>query len=227
MLRVCKLCLDKLHNDEDDDDDRRSIISTISSAYPYSAVDSSSLTLHSQSPFAASQLFGRTDEPYNLYSIAETRRQRIGSDGSGIGSRPLTPGEFENGVWDASGDAHLAPFRRVASEDEKDPLILGDSFTADQSPLGPHSGSKTPTDLQIAVPFPVTGSQSTIQFPGSSPEHAHGLDSPRPPSLFRSRVSSYADTDASTPFLRSRVHSRLTELSVGEAGWRTRRESTA
>ena len=38
MLRVCKLCLDKLHNDEDDDDDRRSIISMISSAYPYSAV---------------------------------------------------------------------------------------------------------------------------------------------------------------------------------------------
>ncbi|KAI5124133.1 hypothetical protein M0805_000944 [Coniferiporia weirii] len=228
MLRVCNLCLEKLHSGDEDDDDRRSIISNISSPYPHHMVDHylHSLGHHSQSPFAASQLFGRTDEPYNLYSIAETRRHLSGSDGSGFVSRPLTPGDDMDGSpWEDSGDAQPAPFRRALTEDEKDLVADADPFPSDQSPTGPRSGTKTPIDLQISFPFPSNGTKSTIQFPGSSPEH--GLDSPHPSSALRSRVNSYAETEMQTPFLRSRVHSRLNELTIGEAGWRTRRESTA
>ncbi|KAH8119967.1 hypothetical protein DFH11DRAFT_1557576 [Phellopilus nigrolimitatus] len=227
MLRVCNLCLEKLHHDDDDDDDRRSVVSTFSSPFPYHAVDQylHSLGHHSQSPFAASQLFGRTDEPYNLYSIAETRHQFSGSDCSGSVSRPLSPGDEMDNQWEESGNALPAPFRRALTDEEKDTLVDPDPFPADQSPTGPRSGMKTPIDLQTVIPFPTNGTKSTIQFPGSSPEH--GLDSPYPSSALRSRVNSYAETEIPTPFLRSRVHSRLNELSIGEAGWRTRRESTA
>lgn len=225
MLRICNLCLDKLHYDDDDDDDKRSITSNISSSYPQHAMDHylGALGHHSQSPFAASQLYGRSDDPYSLYSIAEAKRQVSGSDGSGFGSRPLTPGgEADVAVWDESADAHPAPFRRALTEDDRDAMSDPGAFPPESSPTGPRSGTKTPADV---APLAVNGSKSTIQFPGGSPENA--LDSPYFAGVMRSRVSSYAENEGHTPFLRSRVHSRLNELNMAEAGWRTRRESTA
>src|SRR5713101_2474301 len=68
MIRVCNLCLEKLASVDEDDDDRRSISSAPS---PFAAHqfgnDSLAMGLP-QSPFAASQLFGRTEEPFNLFS---------------------------------------------------------------------------------------------------------------------------------------------------------------
>ena len=227
MLRVCNLCLDKLaYDDENDDDDRRSIISTISSAVPHHVMDNylQSLGHHSQSPFAASQLFGRADEPFNLYSIAETRRHPSGSEGSGFNSRPITPGlEADSSPWEESADAQPAPFRRAITDEDKDALADSDPFPPDQSPTGPKSTIKSPVDSPLTLPFPMGGAKSSIQFPGGSPEH--GPDSPNAAS--RSRVNSYNDSDIPTPFMRSRVQSRLNELAFGETGWRTRRESTA
>lgn len=227
MLRVCNLCLEKLHYDDEDDDDRRSITSSLSSTYPYNMMDNylSSLAHHSQSPFAASQLFGR-DELHNLYSIAENKRRISGSDGSGFNSRPLTPGEDTEGtIWVEPPDPQPAPFRRTVTDEDKEPESDSDPYAQDQSPTAPRPGAKTPVEVYRTLPFPINGTKSSIQFPGSSPEH--GLDSPRPSSSSRSRVNSYAETEIQTPFLRSRVQSRLHELTVGEGGWRTRRESTA
>ena len=182
-----------------------------------------SLGHHSQSPFAASQLFGRSDEPFNLYSIAETRRHPSGSDGSGMNSRPITPGlDMEYSPWDESIDAQPAPFRRAITDEDKDTLAETDPFPPEQSPTGPRSAIKSPTESPLALPFPLGGAKSSIQFPGGSPEH--GPDSPG--TAPRSRVNSHND-EIQTPFLRSRVQSRLNELAMGDAGWRTRRESTA
>ncbi|KAL5535730.1 MDM12_1 [Sanghuangporus sanghuang] len=177
---------------------------------------------HSQSPFAASQLFGRTDEPYSLYSIAETKRHLSGSDGGGFGSRPLTPGgDAVDSYWEESEEAQPAPFRRTLTDEDKDPLPDSEPFASDQSPTAPRSATKTP-DPHTSLPFQATGTKSSIQFPGGSPDlNSDGLHTSR------SRVDSYAETEIHTPFLRSRVHSRLNELALGEAGWRTRRESTA
>jgi 1-phosphatidylinositol-3-phosphate 5-kinase len=227
MLRVCNLCLEKIQRDDDEDDDHRSVISNISSSFPHHLpVDAGTLGYYSQSPFAASQLFGRSDEPFNLYSIAETRRQMSGSEGSGLRSRPMSPAVNDrSGRWERDVDAEAAPFRRgVADDDEKDPIIVSDPFGNEHSISVPRSATKTP-DFPSTIPFPTDGTKSTITFPASSPEH--GLDSPHPSNHFRSRVNSYAETEIPTPFLRSRVQSRLGDLIMGEAGWRTRRESTA
>lgn len=182
-----------------------------------------SLAHHSQSPFAASQLFGRTDEPFNLFSIAETRRIS-GSDESGLGSRPITPieGPRDDGSWGFARKA-IAPFRRGLADEEKDVDTLTDNYSHDHSPIAP--GSKTPVDFPVTVPVSSDGAMSSIQFPSSAD---NGPDSPRPQSLVRSRFNSYADLEAGTPFIRSRVQSRLMETAlIGEPGWRTRRESTA
>lgn len=231
MVRVCNLCLEKLANvdDDDDDDDRRSIVSSNS---PFAAHQRGTLGHQSSSPFAASQLFGRTDEPFNLYSIAETKRPISGSDDSGWDSRPITPGGFqvldqEEHSWEPVRE-NPAPFRRGLTDEERDPQNLPNTFSNDNSPTAP--GSKTPIDFPVTIPVtiegPTNGSTSTIQFPASSPDQ-HGLDSPRPSSTMRSRFNSYGDFDAPTPFIRSRVHSRLDSIATGEPGWRTRRESTA
>lgn len=218
MVRVCNLCLEKLAKvDDDDDDDRRSIISTVTSFPAHQLGAEMTLAHHPQSPFAASQLFGRTDEPFNLYSIAETKRPVSGSDESGFGSRPITPRlmERDDGVWEAAGE-NVVPFRRAVSDEEKENVGV---FNDDGSPSA-HT-SKTP------IEFPTMGDDdgptSSIQFPVGSPEHG---DSPN--GLVRSRFDSYADFDGATPFIRSRVQSRLDNLtSIVEPGWRTRRESTA
>ncbi len=228
MIRVCNLCLEKLANeDEDDDDDRRSISSVVS---PFAAHQlgsdplSLSLARHPQSPFAASQLFGRTEEPFNLFSIAETRRLISGSDDSGFSSRPLTPlGRSQEDSWGPQAWKAAAPFRRGLVDDDKDLSIVTDTFPQVGSPMA--SGVKTPLDFPATIPVPGAALNS-IQFPLSSPDRVP--DSPGPQSVPRSRYDSYADLDPSTPFIRSRVPSRLTDfMMVGDPGWRTRRESTA
>ncbi|KAK7465276.1 Mitochondrial distribution and morphology protein 12 [Stygiomarasmius scandens] len=227
MVRVCNLCLEKLAKvDDDDDDDRRSIISSGHSfvAHQFGGGLDSPFNWsghHPQSPFAASQLFGRTDEPFNLYSIAETRRPISGSDDSGFVSRPHTPflrdlGDHEP-FWNSLDD-NPAPFRRALSDEEKDVANLPNTF-ADDSPTGPESN--TPVDFPTTTPVNGNGGNS-IQFPMGSPEHGESSFSSN---RLRSRFDSYAEFEAGTPFIRSRVQSRLD--NIGEPGWRTRRESTA
>ncbi|KAF8204364.1 hypothetical protein K438DRAFT_1819712 [Mycena galopus ATCC 62051] len=219
MIRVCNLCVEKLAKvDEDDDDDRRSVVSSVTSFPAHQlGIDTMALAHHPQSPFAASQLFGRTDEPFNLYSIAETKRRISGSEESGFGSRPITPplGERDDGVWKPLRE-NPAPFRRGLSDDE---VNLPDPFSTEDSPTGPGSNTLVfPGAIPIDVDAP-----SSIQFPKGSPDH---LDSPGP--RLRSRFNSYGgDFEVPTPFIRSRVQSRLDSFASGEPGWRTRRESTA
>ncbi|KAI0778644.1 hypothetical protein BD413DRAFT_510727 [Trametes elegans] len=229
MVRICNLCLDKLAkvDDDDDEDDRRSIMTSMTSPFAAHQFGSESRSLnlytHPQSPFAASQLFGRTDEPFNLFSIAETRPYS-GSEESGFGSRPVTP-------IDGLATARFirenpVPFRRSLTEEDKDSVSMGDKFQRDNSPTAP--GSKTPIEFPVTVPVSVEGATSSVQFPVSSPEQPYHIESP---GVLRSRFNSYADFDGSPPFIRSRVQSRLGESfsgnAFGEPGWRTRRESTA
>ena len=230
MIRVCNLCLEKLASvDEDDDDDRRSISSAVSPFEAHQFGNDSlamGLARYPQSPFAASQLFGRTDEPFNLFSIAEPRRLISGSDEGSFASRPLTPqGHFEEDSWGPQTSNPIAPFRRGLVDDDKELSIITNTnvFPRDIPPVS--SGAKTPLDFPATIPIP-NGAMSSIQFPLSSPERQP--DSPGSQSMPRSRYNSYIDFDSSTPFIRSRVQSRLTDfLMVGEPGWRTRRESTA
>ncbi|KAJ7508636.1 hypothetical protein B0H11DRAFT_2153074 [Mycena galericulata] len=222
MIRVCNLCVEKLAKvDEDEDDDRRSVVSSVTSFPAHQlGMDPMSLAHHPQSPFAASQLFGRTDEPFNLYSIAETKRRISGSEESGFGSRPITPllNEREDGVWEPLRE-NPAPFRRGLSDDE---VNVPDPFSTEESPTAP--GSKAPFEFPGAIPINIDA-PSSIQFPRGSPDH---LDSPGSHSRLRSRFNSHGgDFEVATPFIRSRVQSRLDSFTGGEPGWRTRRESTA
>ncbi|KAL0951794.1 hypothetical protein HGRIS_008461 [Hohenbuehelia grisea] len=232
MVRVCNLCLEKLAKvDDDDDDDRRSFVSSVTSfpahqlgvsgnespGYPHTYSSSFALgNHHPQSPFAASQLFGRTDEPFNLYSIAETKR--LSSSDSVPQTPPLDLREMANGMWEPVRD-NSAPFRRAPADDEKDAGTLATPFTDQTEADAAVPPITPPTEFPIPA---ATGQTSTIQFPMGSPER--GLDSPRPHSPMRSRINSYGEFDGSTPFIRSRAHSRL---NIIEPGWRTRRESTA
>lgn len=222
MVRVCNLCLEKLTKvDEDDDDDRRSVVSSVTSfpAHQFGNDPFTNLGHHPQSPFAASQLFGRTDEPFNLYSIAETRRPVYGSEG-GI-SRPITPHlvERDDGVWEPIRE-NPAPFRRALSDEDN----TGSSpHSNHEEPLSA-IGSKTSIDFPTTASINVEGAMSSIQFPMGSPDHR---DSPGPHSRTRPPFTSHGEFEPSTPFIRSRVHSRLDSVIEAEAGWRTRRESTA
>ncbi|KAG0707565.1 hypothetical protein DFH29DRAFT_994993 [Suillus ampliporus] len=214
MVRVCNLCLEKLAKVEDeDDDDRRSVVSSTASPFPAHQFggDSFALSLghHPQSPFAASQLFGRTDEPFNLYSIAETKR-------------PVSDNDSVH-EWETVRES-TAPFRRNLSEDEKDPLAIS-NFSKNAAQIAIVPRSKTPVDFPVTVPINVEGTMSSIQFPLSSPEQ-HGPESPGNYNAMRSRFNSFGDFDVATPFIRSRAHSRLDSFPTIE-GWRTRRDSTA
>lgn len=227
MIRVCNLCLDKLktvEEDEDDDHDRHSIsssaVSTPFAAHQFGQVHSADRAGFSSSPFSASQLFGRADEPFNLFSIAETRRRQIsGSDDSGFGSRPMTPDGYAN-MHSSGGFKVVAPFRRAMGDDEGHDGPLSSNYAHPMSPAGVRS--KTPVDFPISAPMG-DGATSTIQFPQSSPER--NTDSPGP--FGRLRFDSVNDWDADTPFIRSRVQSRLVDLSMPEGGWRERRDSVA
>jgi len=225
MLRVCNLCLEKL-NEDDDDDDRRSVFST-SSAFPQGPDSLSQSFFPSfHHPFLGSQLFGRSDELPNLLPIAESMRRRrhlSGSDGSGMGSRPLTPHLQSMGdEWfESESGLAAAPFRRAVTDEEKDPIIAV-PFSSDHF-SGRHSGSRTPVDMPQGGQLVGKASKSTIQFPISSPDR-YGNDPTRYPALAHSRVNSYGGMDSNTPFLRSRVQSRLDEFGYGDG--RTRRVST-
>ncbi|KAI0348150.1 hypothetical protein BDW22DRAFT_1424361 [Trametopsis cervina] len=220
MIRICNLCLEKLAKVEDDDDDSRSVISSFASPFAAHQLGSDSRSFNlpylPQSPFAASQLFGRNDS-FSLFSIAETRRPRYGSEESGLGSRPITPDFRDDSVL------HLnhAPFRRAFTEEDKDPLTTSEHFGGDHTPVA--QGLRTPIDFPVTVPVSVDGSTSSVAFPVSSPEQPYGLDSP---GGVRSRYNSLADIHGPS-FIRSRVQSRLDNFDFGEPGWRTRRESTA
>lgn len=209
MVRICNLCLEKLEKDgaDDDDDDRRSVISSTTS---YAALP--------HSPFAASQIFYRTDEPYNLFSIAETRHQ-VSEDGSASSrSRPLTPGN----EWETP-----APFRRNAADDEHE-KVEKEALHLDSAPETPSISVESQNSIQFPTTTDGGAGQSTIQFPGStSNDSQFNSETPRPSSLRTSRVNSFAETEIAAPFLRSRVQSRLDWMAGSEAGWRTRRESTA
>jgi 1-phosphatidylinositol-3-phosphate 5-kinase len=207
------MCLKTLEDEtimDDDDDDRRSVVSSSPSFYMAHQYRHSLEALPA-SPFAASQVLRRAEEPFNLFSIAEAK-PRFGSD---VDSRPLTPADGDSqGPWDVPVKRVEAPFRRIQDE-EPDTVGIEAVMNASTGPL-------TTPAIETNVAFPVLDdqAQSSIQFPGGSPEQGNER-----PGFFRSRVES--DTDnLQTPFMRSRVHSRLQDLA-GEAGWRTRRESTA
>ncbi|KAF9015759.1 hypothetical protein BDQ17DRAFT_1229974 [Cyathus striatus] len=223
MVRVCNLCLEKLAQVDEDEDDRRSVVSSVTSAFPAHQLGNDTIAglgYHPQSPFAASQLFGRTDEPFNLYSIAETHRPMYGSEGSE--SLPVTPHlrEREDGVWESIRD-NPAPFRRAVTDEDKDTDDIP-SFSQEGSPTT--SGSKPMVEFSVTKPINIEAPTSSIQFPVGSPDF---LDSPRATSRSRPGAAPYGDLEVATPFIRSRVHSRLDSVVNGEPGWRTRRESTA
>ena len=221
MVRVCNLCLEKLAKvEEDDDDDRRSIVSSVTSFPAHQlGIDAFINMGHPQSPFAASQLFGRTDEPFNLYSIAETKRPDFGSEDNV--SRPETPyfSEYENAIWEPIQD-NPAPFRRPLPDEEKD-HGPPPSFNLDISPT--KSDAKGRIEFPTTKPIATDVAMSSIQFPIGSPERS---DSSRTMSKARG-PNTYGEYEVATPFIRSRVQSRLDPSFDAEPGWRTRRESTA
>lgn len=221
MVRVCNLCLEKLAKvDEEDDDDRRSIVSSTASAFPAHQFGADAFAFglghHPQSPFAASQLFGKSEEPFNLYSIAETRRSHSGSDSS-----VLATSQNSEPVRDST-----VPFRRNLTEDDKDPTTIVRQHDPNGSAPLPEPHSKPPVDFPKTAPLAVDKpSTSTIQFPVSSPEHLGASDASGTYEAIRSRLNSFGDFDVATPFIRSRAQSRLDGVNMLE-GWRTRRDST-
>ncbi|KXN88911.1 1-phosphatidylinositol 3-phosphate 5-kinase FAB1 [Leucoagaricus sp. SymC.cos] len=219
MIRVCNLCLEKLAKvDEDDEDDRRSVVSSVTFPAHQFGMDTLSGLGHPQSPFAASQMFGRTDEPFNLYSIAETRKVAYGSDNGS--PRPATP-SFplkDDPNWGPVLD-NPAPFRRALSDEGEGDQSPLDNFPSD---LSITVEPTTPAELNITAPVSIPGT-NFIQFPMGSPER--GADSPLPNGH---RLQPSGDYEMATPFIRSRVQSRIDDISpTVEPGWRTRRESTA
>lgn len=217
MIRVCNLCLPKLSKvDEDDEDDRRSVVSSATFPAHQFGFDTISGLGHPESPFAASQLFGR-DEAFNLYSIAETRRVIYGSDDNSLMMPSLLHKDDSN--WGSIRD-NPAPFRRALSdEEEKGPHLL-ENFPSDVAvSVEPTTPMKEGSTLPINIP----GTTNFIQFPVGSPER--GVENPQSNSH---QFQSSSDPEMATPFIRSRVQSRIDTLSlVMEPGWRTRRESTA
>ncbi|KAJ9100526.1 hypothetical protein QFC21_003569 [Naganishia friedmannii] len=78
MVRVCNLCL-AIMDEYDDDDDNRSVGSAATSSFPHSVnpflKDSADSPRTSQSPFAASQLFGFARPSNGLAAISEQQPQ--------------------------------------------------------------------------------------------------------------------------------------------------------
>ncbi|TFK26731.1 hypothetical protein FA15DRAFT_667221 [Coprinopsis marcescibilis] len=217
MIRVCNLCMEKLANvDDDDDDDRRSVVSSVT--FPAHqmgqfGIEHFAMGRHPQSPFAPSQIF-RVDEAFNLFSMGDNKRhfpRNFNDNDSYITGAILS--EDEEGRWTENS----APFRR-AMDDEEDGLddLVG-ALTQDDSPVNTSSNGGIDFPSQ-----PLTVDVSSVQFPLGSPD----LDTPRPDSRMRNPF--YGEYEVATPFIRSRVQSRLDPVAgAGEPGWRTRRESTA
>lgn len=217
MIRVCNLCLEKLSKVEDDDeDDRRSVVSGTASPFPtHLPSDPYSLARYTNSPFSTSQVQISNQKPdaFNLFSIAESKR---GSESihSHIGSTDTPHDEDQI-------PSTVPPFRRNLSSDEAEPFRIQRS--GHEHDLSAQS-SKLSVEFPITVPVAGNGAVSSIAFPGSPSEHALDYTDD-----IRSRInSSYGDLDgAGTPFVRSRVQSRIPDNFGPEPGWRTRRESTA
>jgi 1-phosphatidylinositol-3-phosphate 5-kinase len=253
MLRVCNICLNQVAkvDEEDEEDDRRSVVSGMTSSFPgpgvhHLAPDSLTRRLGYQpnSPFSASQLFGRGDEPFTLFSIAEAKRALSGgSDGSSpFNSRAGSPdGDLGEDHFGITIRGPAVPFRRgLAADNDKDAsgaiLVPGsDGAKSDNSHIGSANQKQMAMSplLKTSIEFPKTISIATeglssVQFPVTSPDQPYAFDTPTTGAYSRSRYSSLADMEVPTPFIRSRVQSRLMDgTTVGEPGWRTRRESTA
>jgi 1-phosphatidylinositol-3-phosphate 5-kinase len=233
MVRVCNLCLDQIAKvDEDEDDDHHSVASSaITSHFPDMRTfgHGHGRQPSTSSPLISSTLFGRGDEPFSLFSIAESRRHiTYGSEDSALNSRPTTPDD-DIGPDALGVPVRPAPFRRSAfPEDEKESGVT--VVEPDQPPPSESSLSqiRSHVDFPTMIVIP-QNTTSSIQFPISSPDQSFGMDGPFSGGLERSRYSSLADIDSlPTPFIRSRVQSRLMDsVSIGEPGWRTRRDSVA
>lgn len=215
MIRVCNLCLEKLSKVEDDDeDDRRSVVSSTASPFAtHHPSDPYSLARYTNSPFSTSQAQNSNQklDASNFFAIAESK------PGSESFHSPVESTGAAHGRDDLIHST-VVPFRRNLSNDEAEPIrIQGPGHELAQS-------SKHPVEFPTTVPVPGNGAISSIAFPGSPPEHTleHTDD-------MRSKISSsYGDFDgAGTPFVRSRVQSRIPESFGSEPGWRTRRDSTA
>ena len=203
MIRVCNLCLEKLSKVEDDDeDDRRSVVSSTASPFAtHHPGDPYSLARYTNSPFSTSQV--------NLFSISESK------PGSGALHSPVgSTGAPHDG--DDLIHSTVVPFRRNLSSDEAETTRIQCPGHELVQP------SKHPAGLPIAVPVPGNGAISSIVFPGSPSDHMLEYTDD-----MRSKISSsYGDLDgADTPFVRSRVQSRIPDSFGPEPGWRTRRES--
>lgn len=218
MIRICNICLKTLEDDTaiEEDDDARSVLSSSTSIHPsHVHQHRQSLETLPASPFAASQIFKRVEEPFNLFSIAEAKP----SLSSAPTSRSQTPGEVIQPSWEGEVPVKPvpAPFRRQMADEEADSVALEASMNAATESFN------TPGNDSVVFPTSGDNGPSSIVFPGGSPEL--GADRPGWP---RGRTESDADP-LQTPFMRSRAQSRLADLGLlaGEAGWRTRRESTA
>lgn len=206
MVRVCNLCLEKLSKVEDDDeDDRRSVVSSTASPFAtHHSGDPFSLARYTNSPFSTSQVQISNQKPdsSNLFSIAESKS----------GSENI------HSPHDDLIHPTVAPFRRNLSSDDVETIRI-------QCPGNESAqSSKHPAEFPIAIPVPGNGVISSIAFPGSPPDNTLEYTDD-----MRSRISSsYGDFDGSgTPFVRSRVQSRIPDSIGPEPGWRSRRESTA
>ncbi|KAG8788159.1 1-phosphatidylinositol-3-phosphate 5-kinase [Serendipita sp. 397] len=214
MIRICNICLKTLEDDtimDDEEDDRRSVVSSAPSLFANHQYRQSLEALPT-SPFSASQTFRKVEEPFSLFSIAETKGQTPSENESEI----KVEGTSQN-PWEVPVKRVAAPFRRAAQDEEGDSVAIESSMNAITGPIS------TPANEGVVFPVMDDGGMSSIQFPGSSPEQGGER-----PGLHRTRVESDVDP-LQTPFMRSRVQSRLADLGLlaGEAGWRTRRESTA
>lgn len=224
MLRVCNLCLRMLEEEDNDDDDRRSV-GSIYTGFPPHQLD----LLHSHSPYSTTHMYAKSEEPYNLFPIGESRRKEAyGDDGSAYGSRPPTPGEQ---TWnEPSGSAVPPPFRRGLLDDDKETgppetlesiISASPSMNSVRAPMSPAPHIPFPTrDTKAMSPMP---GLSTIQFPGS-PSSSDGNRSPHP---LRSRFNSYATEY--DPMARARRQSKMDVASTDadDDEWRVRRESSA
>lgn len=215
MIRVCNLCLEKLSNGEDDDeDDRRSVVSSTASPFAtHHPSDPYSLARYTNSPFSTSQVQIPNQKPdsFNLFSIAESKP---------VSETLHSPIGFTGTPHDRDDLIHstVVPFRRNLSSEEAEPIrIQCQGQESAQS-------SKHSVEFPATASVPGNGAISSIAFPGSPPEHTLECSDD-----MRSRInSSYGDFDgAGTPFVRSRVQSRIQDNFGPEPGWRTRRESAA
>jgi 1-phosphatidylinositol-3-phosphate 5-kinase len=216
MIRVCNLCLEKLSKvEDDDDDDRRSVVSSTASPFATHHPSDAYLSRYTNSPFSTSQVQipGQKSDTFNLFAIAESQR---GSEGTHSSVVPTGAPHDDDLIHST-----VVPFRRNLSNDEAEPIRI--QCSGNERDLPAHSQNDS-VDFPITVPVPGNGAISSIAFPGSPSEHALEYTDD-----IRSRInSSYGDFDGTgTPFVRSRVQSRIPDNFGPEPGWRSRRESTA